>query len=301
MKFKAIYRQVSPSKFELQTLNFWLFFLLVILSSCEYFKKSTIEPKGDTIARVDNDYLYYTDLEPLMKQLTGNKDSAAIVKSHVDDWIKRKLMLQKARAYLPELNIERQVQDYKESLILYNYEKELILQKMDTLVADSILLNYFTEYKTNFALKSDVVQMLYIKVPKDAPRVDSLSIWIASKNEADKIKLEDYCHQYATECSLSDSMWYEIPLVYKNIPINPYQLEMARLNRNPLVAVDSLFNYVMKINASMAKGEIAPFAFVKSDITRIILNKRKNELVRSTLENVYLEGKRNKKFEIYEK
>lgn len=231
----------------------------------------------------------------------GANDSASIVENYVEDWVKRKLMIQKALKYLPseKLDINKQVEDYRESLILYIYEWELILQKLDTTVDESILLNYFDGYKTNFELKNDVVQMFFVKAPEDAPKIDSLVLWIASRYEKNKTKMEDYCHQYAVDFSIGDTIWYEIPTVYKNIPISKYQLEMSRLYKSTVMVSDSLFNYVVKVNSSKAKGEIAPYHYVREDISRIILNKRKKELVRSTFENVYLEGKRTNKFEIY--
>jgi len=276
--------------------------LLAFCASCKFFQKETLIINEKPIARVNDSYLYYSDLEPILKNAIGKQDSASIVRSYIDEWIKRKLMLEKANQYLPEerLTVDKQVEDYRESLILYYYERYLILEKLDTTVADSILLKYFEEYKTNFELKEDVVQMAYVKVTKDAPKIDSLAVWIASKRDADKLKLEDYCHQYSTDYSLGDSVWYAFPTIYSDIPITPSQLQSACLYKSTVTVQDSLFNYVVKVNDKKSKGEIAPFDFVKSDIARIILNKRKRELVRSTFENVYLEGKRSKKFEIYQ-
>jgi hypothetical protein len=138
-----------------------------------------------------------------------------------------------------------------------------------------------------------------VKAPKDAPKIDSVMTWIGSKEEQAKRKLEDYCHQYASDFSIGDTVWLETPSVYDNIPVSTHQLEVLKLYKNTVMVSDSLFNYAVKLNGSKNKGEIAPYHFVRNDITRIILNKRKKELVRSTFENVYLEGKRAGKFEIY--
>lgn len=248
-----------------------------------------------------DEYLYRPDIEHIAKNVAGTDDSARVVEKYVEDWIKRKLMLEKANQYLPgdKVNIDRQVEDYRESLILYIYEKELLLQKLDTAVDENILLNYFDEYKTNFELKDDIVQLLFVKAPKDAPKTDSVVMWIASKEETAKQKMENYCHQYASDFSLGDTVWFETSSVFSNIPVSAHQLEVLKLYKNTLMVSDSLFNYVVKMNDSGNKGEIAPYHYVKDDITRIILNKRKKELVRSTFENVYLEGKRANKFEVY--
>lgn len=251
---------------------------------------------------MNDEYLYYSDIEPILKSAGNARDSATVAKSYVDDWIKRKLMLQKAQVYLPaeKLDIERQVSDYRESLILYTYEKELILQKLDTAVPVETLMNYFEGYKTNFVLNEGVVQMHYVKVARDAPKIDSLARWFGSDNEMNKARIEDYCHRYAADFSLNDSMWQAVSAVFKSMPVSSSQLEALNRYKTTTVVGDSLFNYVVKVKDSKAKGEIAPFDYVKDDIARIILNKRKMELVRSTYENIYLEAQRSNKFEIYE-
>ncbi len=275
--------------------------LLVFFSSCNFFSKKNIGNE-QPVARVNDEYLYYSDIEPILKSAGNARDSATVAKSYVDDWIKRKLMLQKAQVYLPaeKLDIERQVSDYRESLILYTYEKELILQKLDTAVPVETLMNYFEGYKTNFVLNEGVVQMHYVKVARDAPKIDSLARWFGSDNEMNKARIEDYCHRYAADFSLNDSMWQAVSAVFKSMPVSSSQLEALNRYKTTTVVGDSLFNYVVKVKDSKAKGEIAPFDYVKDDIARIILNKRKMELVRSTYENIYLEAQRSNKFEIYE-
>lgn len=275
----------------------------LLFPSCKYFDKH-VNPDAEIhipVARVGNSYLYYSDIKPILKSAAGSTDSARMVESYIDEWVKRKLMIEKALLYLPpeKINIDRQVEDYRESLILYIYEKELILQKLDTTIDENALLSYYEEYKTNFELKNDVLQMYYVKAPRDAPKIDSLVLWIASRREENKVRMQDYCQQYASDFSLSDTLWYELPEVLRNIPISPRQLETISRYKTTAMISDSLYHYVVKANDYKAKGTVAPFYFVKSDIARILLNKRKKELVRSTVENVYLEGKRNKRFEVY--
>ncbi|HXH17584.1 MAG TPA: hypothetical protein VNJ07_00770 [Chitinophagales bacterium] len=275
---------------------------LIFCSSCTYFQRDEIAGGEKPLARVNDSYLYYSDIEPVVKSAGKTSDSASVVRTYIDDWIKRKLMIQKALLYLPpeNINIEKQVADYRESLLLYLYEKELILQKLDSVVTDEVLSSYFTEYKNNFILSDDILQMHYVKTPTNAPKLDSVILWMTSTAELNRIKLEDYCHQYASDFSFSDSLWHEVTLVYKNIPVKKQQLETAVAFKSIVTVSDSLFNYVLKVNDYKKKGETAPFEFVKDDIEKIILNKRKVELIRSTYENIYLEAQRSNKFEIYE-
>lgn len=273
----------------------------LLFSSCKYFKKTPGTTDEAPIARVQDAYLYYSDIEPVLKSAEYSKDSAGFVQNYVHEWVKRKLMIEKALLYLPEekLDIDRQVNDYRESLILYAYEKELIWQKLDTIVADEEALNYFEEYGRNFDLDYDVVQLKYVKAPKNAPGLDSLTAWFGSNDDEDKIKLEDYCYKYAADFSLKDSLWFEAPAILKTIPIAQNQLDAAISNKTRTMVSDSVYQYLLKVTDFTGKGEIAPFEFVKDDIIRLILNKRKMDLVRSTYDNIFTEAQGKNEFEIY--
>lgn len=87
----------------------------------------------------------------MVKDATA-EDSAEVAKNYIDNWIKRQLILQVAEKYLTaeQLDIERRVQDYKESLIIYSYENELIQQKLDTVVSQDEIEAYYQQYEENF-------------------------------------------------------------------------------------------------------------------------------------------------------
>lgn len=279
----------------------WYLVLLFFFTSCTYFKT---KPAGDKqpIARVQDAYLYYSDIEPILKSAKDSEDSASLVKNFIDDWIKRKLMIEKALLYLPmeKLDIERQVNDYRESLILYAYEKELILQKLDTIVHEAEARQYYETYKQNFELNNDAVQLQYVKAPNNAPKIDSLLVWLSSENEDNKIKLEDYCYRYAAGFSLEDTMWFDASAVLKTIPLTRAELDALVGSKSKTTVKDSLFYYALRVNDFRRRGEIAPFHFVKDDIIRLTLNKRKMDLVRSTYDNIFREAQRKNEFEIYE-
>ena len=62
--------------------NIFIFFLLASLASCSFFKK---KPKldADVIARVNEEYLYASDIQSLTKGLKG-KDSLDVLKNYAD-------------------------------------------------------------------------------------------------------------------------------------------------------------------------------------------------------------------------
>ena len=54
-------------------------------------------------------------------------------------------------------------------MIIHAYQKELVNQKLDTLVSEKEINQYFEDNKTNFILDQDIVAVNFIKLNKEVP------------------------------------------------------------------------------------------------------------------------------------
>src|SRR5947207_561682 len=108
-------------------------FSLLICVSCHYFGKDD-PSKKDAIARAYDYILYPEDLTGIVPEGASRTDSIAIVKNYIDNWIRHKSVLHKAENNLDEekKNVQDQLEEYRNSLVTYAYETELIRQKLDT-------------------------------------------------------------------------------------------------------------------------------------------------------------------------
>ena len=114
-----------------------VFLFLVIataMASCRYFGKNKQE---DAIARAFDKYLYRTDIQGVVPDGTAANDSVEIVRRYIDNWIRRQIILNQAEYNLNEeqKDFNDRLEAYRNSLIVYEYESELIRQKLDTLVS----------------------------------------------------------------------------------------------------------------------------------------------------------------------
>jgi hypothetical protein len=273
---------------------------MVWATSCNWFDKNDRE-NDPIVATVAEKKLYQSDINEVMVKDASAEDSAEVAKNYIDNWIKRQLILQVAEKYLTaeQLDIERRVQDYKESLIIYSYENELIQQKLDTVVSQDEIAAYYQQYEENFLLTEDIAQFYYVKLAKDAPKIDATREMFRSNRTEDKEQLLGYCVTYATDFYLKDSIWYELSGIYKQIPIDQLQLRTLSKNRLSGEVEDSLYIYLLKVNDFKEQQEPAPINYIREDIVKIILNKRKMELVNKTYENLYKDALENGSFKTY--
>lgn len=281
------------------------FILLTIvagsLSACKYFKKKQPE-KANPIARVGNSFLYAEDLSYLFESPTPITDSAATVKTYVDDWIRKKLLLETATTYLPseKQDLEKKIQDYRESLLIYLYEDELIKQKLDTAVTEAAMDSFYNSYKENFRLDAAIYKINYIQLPIDAPKIDSIRfLFSRTANEKNFNRLLNYCHSYAADFYLKDSLWITELNLTKKIPLSESDLKQLEKSSQPVEVSDSSYLYLLKKLEVKQKGQPAPIEFVRKDLNFMIINKRKRQLLTNAYDKIYQEAIKDGTFEVY--
>jgi hypothetical protein len=277
------------------------FFVLTLLTGWMLEACGPSDPGGkgeDPLARVGDRYLYPSELKDLSYD---QADSAQIISKYIDNWIRETLLLQKAEKNLPEdkMKFDKMVEDYHMSLITYEYESQLVKQKLDTVVSDEEIQNYYEENKSNFELKDNIIKVVYVKVRKDAPKAEKVKEWYRSNEVKDKDALAGYCHQYADNFYLDENTWLLFDDLLKEIPMKLYDKEAFLQNNRSIETQDSTHLYFVNIKGFMTKKSESPLSFEKGNIRNIILNKRKVELIKKMREDVYTEAVQSKSFEKY--
>ena len=133
------------------------FVTLFLLSSCDFFNQKKENLKRTPIVKVYDKYLYADELMDVTSN-SSKEDSAKMAAVYIQDWITRQLLIQNAKKNLSSelLDIDKKVEDYKESLIIFNYESELIRQKLDTSISIDDRMDYYNKHKENFILDEGI-------------------------------------------------------------------------------------------------------------------------------------------------
>ena len=262
---------------------------------------SSKEKEKNVVARVYDHFLYKSDIIGLIPEGTPAKDSIAIVKSYIDNWIKTKLLIHNAEENLSsdQKNFEKQLEEYRNSLILYTYEKELIRQKLDTTVSDSAIAKFYESNKSEFLLKDNIIKVWYIKMPLKSPNSNAIKALYKKDTESNKKILEEKCRQFATNYYLDDKSWLLFDDLLKEIPIKTYDQEDYLKNHRFIELQDSLFDYFVNIKDFQVKESMSPLSFEKENIKSIILNKRKLQLIEDMQNTLFKKALKEKDFKIY--
>jgi len=279
-------------------LNKSIFFLLIFLTSCTTFFKKKNER---VLARVHDEYLYESDLAGIIMPGTIPKDSLSINQSYIENWIRQKLIIHQAEKNLSETQMDftRQLENYKNSLIIYAYENALVRQNLDTLITNEEIQNYYDNNQQNFLLKDNIIQIQYVKLSLKSGNIKQFKKLLASNNPNDRNKLSELCEKQAEDYFLDDQNWLLFSELLKQIPVKTYNQEDFLKNHRDLEYQDSTFVYLVRFKDFKIKESISPLSFEKQRIRDIIFNKRRIELISRMQEDIYSDAQKKNLFEIY--
>ena len=267
--------------------------------SCSLFEGNNQE---EPVAWVFERHLYPSDISDAIPTGTSVEDSIVLARRYIDTWVKDQLMLSRAEQALTEeqKDFERQIDEYRRSLLIFSYRQKLLQQKLDTIVPFSEVQAYYDENINNFILGQDVIKGTFIKVNQSAPRMNEIRGWSRANGEDELDQLEKYCISYADKYSDFNDMWVYFSSIKVQLPMQISQpSRYLRYNKN-IETTDSVYRYFLHVADHLPEGEVAPIEMVKNDITNIIMNKRKIKFFQDLEHSVYNDGVSRNQFEIYQ-
>jgi hypothetical protein len=272
--------------------------LLIALASCSGFLKKKTER---ILARVDKEYLYESDIRGILPAGTTPTDSMTLVRGFIDNWIRHKLLIQQAQKNLSpgQMDFTSQLEEYKNSLIIYAYENALVQQKLDTVVTGDEIESYYNSNQGNFLLKDNIVQVQYVKLPKASRQVTQFRTLLNSDTPDSRNKLSQLCEKQAVDYFLDDQNWISFTEVLKEVPLKTYNQEEFLKNNRSFEYQDSAFVYLIRIRDFKIKESVSPMDFERERIRSVILNKRKIDLINRMHQDVYDNALKHDEFEIY--
>lgn len=274
---------------------------LFLFSSCTKFKNKDTTTSNKVIARAFDKYLNLDEIRNIVPKGTSKNDSITIIRNFVEHWVQQQVVLKKANENLDEdmKNVEQKLEDYRNSLIAYIYERELIRQKLDTSISENDIEKYYNENANNFQLKDNIIKVIYFKIPKNAPKIDKVKIWVRSENPKDRKQLEEYCYQFATDYYFNEEEWLLFDDLLKKVPIETYDKEQFLKNNRLIEIPDSNTIYFINIKGFKIKESLSPLSFEKDNIRNLIINKRKLDLINDMQKAAYENALKENEVEIW--
>jgi hypothetical protein len=266
--------------------------------SCDLFKIKKETSAKEIVAIVNTEKLFKTDFINILPKNIHKIDSHVMAKSYIHDWAINKLLLEKAKnnSSSQTMNqINGLVKDYKESLLINNYKEQLIKQKLDTVITEEELKEFYLSNKENFKLNEELVKIKFLHIDNninDKKKILALfkSDDILDLEELEKQELSFKFHQF------NDSIWRELDNVLLKLPFSKKKL----LKKTKFIQKqDSIGLYLVAVKDVLERNSTAPLSYVTSTIEQMILHNRKIQLIRKIEKTIIKDAIQNNNFKIY--
>ena len=280
---------------------FYIVLIFSMLSGCRFF--NSLAPGDDVVATVGEKVLLRRELANIIQQGATKADSTNQAKTYVQRWVKHELMLSMAEENLmdDQKDVQRELDEYRTSLIIHRYQQQLINQKLDTVITDSDIRQYYDKHPEQFLLDMNIVKAEYIEMPKNLAKPDLLKRLMVATDDNSYQELAKFSFQYATRFEEFNGQWVDFSHIRSMMPPSLASPD-ATLRRNSFIeSYDETKYYLVAIQDYKLIGDKAPFEFVNTRIANLIMNTRKMEFIEELEKNIYKKGKDENRFKIKER
>lgn len=274
----------------------------LFLTSCN----SLIKDQQDEgpLARVGENYLYKSDVLPLLYEGITKHDSASVVTNYINNWASKQLLLSKAKINLPEEKLAEfnaLVSDYRTDLYTRAYKDALVGQAGDSTVTKSEMRSFYQNEKDNFRLKERLVKIRFVHLPKQFLNKKSVIDKLKRFNTSDVTYLDSIGVQFK-KLNFNDSIWVTASRVMEEIPPITIENQDKYLKKSQFFEMkDALGVYLAKVEDVRKINDIAPLLYIESTIKQVLLNRRKLDYIRRLETEIIDEAIKENEFEVFTK
>ena len=265
--------------------NCFLVVVFIAFLSCQNQDK-------EVVARVYDHVLTMEDLRNMIPVFSENRDSIIIKQQYIDAWIAQKVLLHEAEKNLSrkEKNFDREIEEYRQSLMVYSYENKRVRELLGQEVGDEEITQYYEKHKSNFKLRQPIVKINYLKLPIESPQIEGAKklLFKSDRTEQELKRLENLSANHAVNSYLLDD-WLLYDDILKEIPIGK---EKQSFEKNQTLEIsDSLNVYLIKILDFKINEGYSPINIERENIVKSILQQRRIEILQSLRESAVNKAK----------
>ncbi len=249
-------------------------------------------PSGDeedvVLAKAFDRQLRWSELRQVIPIGLPPADSAAMAEAYIDNWLRQQVELHHAEQNLEPARkeFESELRDYRNSLLLYAFEEELVLQRLDTVIPESEIEAYYQAHAEDFDLADDMVRARWFAIPADDRKAlkRHQDRFLSGKPE-DMREVEIALVQRGIAIQDRSGQWLTMGEMRNEVPLE----SLARLGQGTartvtVVGDDAWFIDIVELRPRHAP---APVELVRQDIRTILLNQRKIDLIARMRQDLY--------------
>ncbi|WP_294176111.1 peptidyl-prolyl cis-trans isomerase [uncultured Coprobacter sp.] len=280
-------------------LSLWTVAVVFLFFCC---KKNSSEEneKGTVLVRIGDKVLTRGDLEREIPDRLKSKDSALFADNFIKRWVDDQLLYEVASRNIPDKeNIDRVVERYRQELVIFEYQKHLLNEKLDKEISEEDMSVYYEKNRDKFKLHSAIIKGLFLKVPENSPQIVRLKKWYKSVTPEAVENIEKYGLHNAVIYEYFYDKWVSFDEIMDNIPYSvEREADFLRTHKN-IELNHKGYWYFLNISDYQLKGGQMPFDFAKAQIKEILINQKKMDFLKEVKEELYRDALKEKEVEYF--
>lgn len=264
-------------------------FLLLTPLSCDV--ASSLVHDDQPVAKVGREKLYRSEVESMIPDMISPEDSAGIAEKYIRLWAMDRLYMKVAEEQLSksEIDVSDELESYRRSLVRYRYEQRYLNDRLDTLITDAQIREYYLANQEDFELSRPLLKLRFVDVMKDSPDKDEI-LRLMSSDEYDELELADsLAGKSALRYFDNSDSWMDAGELSRYFGVSVEEMLDAMDEDMIVIEPEGRGDILAAYVCDMINSGTAPLEYCSPAIRDIILSNRKHELMAS-LERDLLEG-----------
>lgn len=277
-------------------LNIFGVCLLVIvlpwLNSCKTI--TSFVHDGRVVAKIGNHKLYASDLNAYIPDSASPEDSTRLALQYINSWASDMAFIDVAEKELSksEKNVDKELEDYRRSLLKYRYEQKYVNQRLDTAVTDAQIEKYYEAHIETFKLSLPIAKARFLSISSDSPNLEIIKKKMKSDKPEDQMEADSVASYSAFRYTDFGGKWIDLVRLSREFGTD-YGTVFSMLKDGVVEIPDDNGNLNIAYIGSLKKaGETGPVEYYRERIKDIILSTRKQALLNG-LERDLIENARN--------
>ncbi len=198
-----------------------------------------------------------------------------------------------------EKDVTKDLEDYRRTLLKYRYEERYINDRLDTLISDEEVRNYYREHMDKFLVERPLLKARYMIIPADSRSLKTIKELMSSDDAMDAIAADSLAFTAALRYVDSSDAWMDAILLARDLGTDEASMMKALRNRTIEFKGDDGLLRVAYVVDMVQKGSPAPLDYCEERIKDILLSARKHELVGGLERDLLNDALAKGKFVIY--
>ena len=253
----------------------------VISQSCSYETKS-VDIEEKVVAKVGSRNLYQSDLDKIIHPNATSADSVSLATMYIDSWVRDQLMTREAAKYFSsDFEIEKLVDDYREKLLKFNLEEQVIRMRFDTIVTEGELNELYDEMKDQFILDRTLYRCIFAKFERNT---SGLSEFVKDWDNENDLNIITFAAAFGSESFLDTSVWVTQDAIDEWYP-SWSERRLAKDQKQRQNTAE--YEYFLKVVDVADEGEQSPLGYIRDRLVHMLLHRRKKAILEKYKQDLY--------------